>query len=191
MKIASSEQVVFINCSECQKKQKINLCAQHVLSLQFLCTELVIQWTILCDNCGLVDARISASEFLCSKLVIQWTIFIILWVSWYKKIEASDKDLPVSTLYQKFIRISYLRSAEASQFFFKVQNSQKFKIKFSRFDLCTVAHMHYSRTGLWSIAWHWWWSFKNKTQLGVDSKGYEISKWIYEVVTLPKIQIKY
>ena len=37
-------------------------CSQHVLSLEFSCTELVIQKTILSSYCGLVDARISASE---------------------------------------------------------------------------------------------------------------------------------
>ena len=39
MKIASLEHGVYINCSECQN----NLCTQHVVSLQFSCTELVIQ----------------------------------------------------------------------------------------------------------------------------------------------------
>ena len=34
MKTASSEHVVYINCSECQNKnKKNNLCTQHVLSL--------------------------------------------------------------------------------------------------------------------------------------------------------------
>ena len=32
--------------------QKNNFCSQYVLSLQFLCTELVIQWTIFCQNVG-------------------------------------------------------------------------------------------------------------------------------------------
>ena len=36
-----AEHVVYINCSECQNKN--NLFIQHVLSLQFSCTELVIQ----------------------------------------------------------------------------------------------------------------------------------------------------
>ena len=44
MKISRSEHVVYINCSECQNKnKKTNLCTQHVLSLQFSCTEHVIQ----------------------------------------------------------------------------------------------------------------------------------------------------
>ena len=43
MKIPSSEHVVYTNCSECQKKTKINLCTQYILSMQFSCTELVIQ----------------------------------------------------------------------------------------------------------------------------------------------------
>ena len=41
MNIESSELVECINCSECQSKN--NLCTQHVLSLQFSCTELAIQ----------------------------------------------------------------------------------------------------------------------------------------------------
>ena len=41
MKTTNSEHVVYINCSECENKN--NLCTQHVLSLQFSCTELVIQ----------------------------------------------------------------------------------------------------------------------------------------------------
>ena len=60
MNIESSELVEWINCSECQSKN--NLCTQHVLSLQFSCTELVIQWKTFLSYCGLVDARISASE---------------------------------------------------------------------------------------------------------------------------------
>jgi hypothetical protein len=42
--------VVCIDCSEYQNKN--NLCTQHVLSLEFSCTELVIQWTIYCHNVG-------------------------------------------------------------------------------------------------------------------------------------------
>ena len=47
MKIASSEHGVYINCSECQNKNKkqfvYTTCSQHVLSLEFSCTELEIQ----------------------------------------------------------------------------------------------------------------------------------------------------
>ena len=44
MKTTSSEHVVYINCFELSiQKQKNNLCTQHVLSLLFSCTELVIQ----------------------------------------------------------------------------------------------------------------------------------------------------
>ena len=45
MKIPSSEHVVYINCFEYQNKNKTknNLCTQHILSLEFSCTELVIQ----------------------------------------------------------------------------------------------------------------------------------------------------
>ena len=47
MKITSSEHVVYINCSECQNKNKkqfvYTTCSESVLSLQFSCTELVIQ----------------------------------------------------------------------------------------------------------------------------------------------------
>ena len=47
MKIASSEHVVYINCSECQNKNKkqfvYTTCSPHVLSLEFSCIELVIQ----------------------------------------------------------------------------------------------------------------------------------------------------
>ena len=39
-----AQHVVYINCSVCQEKN--NLCTHHDLSLQFSCTELVIQWTI-------------------------------------------------------------------------------------------------------------------------------------------------
>ena len=47
----SCTQIVFCFCFDIQN----NLCIQHVLSLQFSCTELL-------SYCGLVDARISASE---------------------------------------------------------------------------------------------------------------------------------
>ena len=44
MKTTSPEHVWYINCSELSiQKQKNNLCTQHVVSLQFSCTELVIQ----------------------------------------------------------------------------------------------------------------------------------------------------
>ena len=45
-------------------KTKNNLCTQHVLSLEFSCTELVSGNSMnnLLSYCGLVDARISASE---------------------------------------------------------------------------------------------------------------------------------
>ena len=63
MKIASSEHVVYINCSDCQNKTKNNLCIQNVLSLQLSCTELVDNsMNNLLSYCGLVDARISASD---------------------------------------------------------------------------------------------------------------------------------
>ena len=43
----SGEHLVYINCSECQNKNKKQFvyitCSQHVLSLEFSCTELVIQ----------------------------------------------------------------------------------------------------------------------------------------------------
>jgi hypothetical protein len=44
MKIESSENVVIKNCSECEKKNQFvyTTCSEHVLSLQFSCTELVI-----------------------------------------------------------------------------------------------------------------------------------------------------
>ena len=62
MKIPSSEQVVYINCSECQNKNKKQL-------VYTICSELVVfmYWTRnsmnnLSSYYGLVDARISASE---------------------------------------------------------------------------------------------------------------------------------
>ena len=62
MKIPSSEHVVYINCSECQNKNKTQF-------MHTTCSELVIfmYWTgnsmnNLLSYCGLVDARISGSE---------------------------------------------------------------------------------------------------------------------------------
>ena len=47
MKIPSSDHVVYINCSECQNKNKKQFvhttCSGHVLSFGFSSTELVIQ----------------------------------------------------------------------------------------------------------------------------------------------------
>ena len=43
IKVISPEHFLYINCSECQNKTKQNTCTQHVLSLQFSCSELVIQ----------------------------------------------------------------------------------------------------------------------------------------------------
>ena len=62
MKTASSEHVMYINCSECQNKNIENF-------VYTTCSELVVfmYWTInsmnnLLSYCGLVDARISYSE---------------------------------------------------------------------------------------------------------------------------------
>ena len=41
-------QIVFCFCFDIQN----NLCTQHVLSLEFSCTELVTQWTIFCHIMG-------------------------------------------------------------------------------------------------------------------------------------------
>ena len=53
------EHVVYRNCSECQKQFLYTTCSPHVLSLDFSCIELVIQWTI-CRH--IVDAKIRASD---------------------------------------------------------------------------------------------------------------------------------
>ena len=51
---------MYKNCYECQNKnKKNNFCTQHVLRLEFSCTELVNN---LLSYCGLVDATISASD---------------------------------------------------------------------------------------------------------------------------------
>ena len=52
MKISSSEQVVYTNCLFFCFDIQNNLCAQRVLSLEFSCTELLIQWTIFCHVMG-------------------------------------------------------------------------------------------------------------------------------------------
>ena len=46
--------VVYTNCSECQNKKHFvyKTCSESVLSLEFSCTELVIQWTIGCHIVG-------------------------------------------------------------------------------------------------------------------------------------------
>ena len=55
------ELVVHINCSGCKNKNNFctqhvflmfSSCSPHVLSLEFSCTELVIQWTIFCPIVG-------------------------------------------------------------------------------------------------------------------------------------------
>ena len=62
MKTTSSEHVVYINCSECQNKNKKQFvhttCSQHALTLQFSCNSM----NNLLSYCGIVDARIIASE---------------------------------------------------------------------------------------------------------------------------------
>ena len=60
MKTTNSEHVLYTNCF-CFDIQN-NLCTQHVLSLQFSCTEFVNKMNNLLSYFGLVDARISASE---------------------------------------------------------------------------------------------------------------------------------
>ena len=45
-----------------KQKQNNNLCTQHVLCLQFSCTELIIQWTICCHIVGQLDAKIRAYD---------------------------------------------------------------------------------------------------------------------------------
>ena len=60
MKIASSEQVVFINCSECQKKTKTMYL--HILGACSFRVRAGKSMNNLLSYCGLVDTRISASE---------------------------------------------------------------------------------------------------------------------------------
>ena len=48
-----------ILCTEIVLNVKNNFCTQHVLSLEFSCIELVIQWTILVH---IVDVKIRASD---------------------------------------------------------------------------------------------------------------------------------
>ena len=85
-KLAQNVNVVYINCSECQNKN--NLCTKHVLSLQFSCTELVIQWTI-CRHIAdyLVDAKIRASDkdspVNSTRKYIYWTWFIHQLCQWF------------------------------------------------------------------------------------------------------------
>ena len=51
------------NCSVCfYFDVQNNLCTQHVLSLEFSCTELGSTIHNLLSYCGLVDTRISASD---------------------------------------------------------------------------------------------------------------------------------
>ena len=59
MKIASSEHVGYINCSECQNKTKTTICtcSAGIMSLQFSLT-----MNSLLSYCGLVDAKIRASD---------------------------------------------------------------------------------------------------------------------------------
>ena len=60
MKIPSSEHFFFV--FDLTFRTIYILCTQHVLSLEFSCTELVIQCTIFCHIVGyLVDTIISAS----------------------------------------------------------------------------------------------------------------------------------
>ena len=59
MKTTSSEHVVYINCFECQNKnKKNNFCTQHVLNLYFSCNSM----NNLLSYCGSTDARMRASE---------------------------------------------------------------------------------------------------------------------------------
>ena len=69
-------------------RQKNNFCTQHVLSLQFSCTELVIQWTICRHIAGyLVDAEIRASDkdspVNSTRKYIYWTWFIHQLCQWF------------------------------------------------------------------------------------------------------------
>ena len=53
---------IVLNVKTKTKNQFVNKkCSESVLSLEFSCTELVIQWTIFCHIVGF-DARISTSE---------------------------------------------------------------------------------------------------------------------------------
>ena len=61
-KIPSPEHVVYINCSDCQNKnKKIILCRQHALSLYSFHATTGKSMSNLLSYCGLVVARISAS----------------------------------------------------------------------------------------------------------------------------------
>ena len=60
MKITSSEQVVYINCSKCQNKKQFmyTTCSELVI---FMCWNRNKMYKVL-SYCGLVDARIRASD---------------------------------------------------------------------------------------------------------------------------------
>ena len=77
MKTASSEHVVYINCSECQNKnKKYNLCTQHVLNLQFSFTELVSPWTIVCHIVGqLMQEKELLTKIYLYKIIFIWTAY--------------------------------------------------------------------------------------------------------------------
>ena len=54
--------VVYRNCSVCQKQFMYTTCFPHVLSLEFSCIELFYLMNNLSSYCGLVDAKIRASD---------------------------------------------------------------------------------------------------------------------------------
>ena len=54
IKIPSSEHVVFFDLFWHSVQFMYTTCSQHVLSLEFSCTELVIQWTTCMTNCSKV-----------------------------------------------------------------------------------------------------------------------------------------
>ena len=79
MKIPSSEHVenmLFTQIVFCFDIQN-NLCTQHVLSLKFSCTELVIQWTIFCHIISWGKNKCLWKRFTCT---ITWYLLIILWI---------------------------------------------------------------------------------------------------------------
>ena len=111
MTIPSSEHVVDTNCFFCFDSQS-NLCTQHVLSLEFSCTELVIQWTIFC---GLFETRISASEKDLPVTANVYQIFIFIKISVWKCIYKFVSSFQMSCTASTFMQLPFRKGGNGTE----------------------------------------------------------------------------
>ena len=78
MKTTSAEHVVYINCSECQNKNKTQFVYTTCFELGIFMYRTGKSMNNILSHCGFIDAKIRASD---KDLPVQWIRLITKWVT--------------------------------------------------------------------------------------------------------------